>query len=131
MNNSEQSRYFIGTIFAFFLPSFSGGCPQVSKKADLTRFPRSTSTSLSVKRARKALPPNGFLLLTGWPFTENVELHLISSAFGLAMLQRGAFTLSLPNVPTRRASETVGSNNPDEIGVKRKNAKILKNFLLT
>ena len=34
--------------------------------------------------------------LIGWPFIENVELHLISSAFGLAMLQRGA--------PTRRAS---------------------------
>jgi len=30
---------------------------------------------------------------------------------------------------TRRASETVGSNNPDKIGIKRKNAKFLKNFL--
>ncbi|OGK09102.1 hypothetical protein A2767_04800 [Candidatus Roizmanbacteria bacterium RIFCSPHIGHO2_01_FULL_35_10] len=30
--------------------------------------------------------------------------------------------------PTRRASETVGSNNLEEIGIKRKNAKILKNF---
>ena len=46
-----------------------------------------------------------------WPFIENVELHLISSAFGLAMLpstalgtgRRGTFTLSLPNVPTRCA----------------------------
>ncbi|PJA53922.1 hypothetical protein COU86_01800 [Candidatus Roizmanbacteria bacterium CG10_big_fil_rev_8_21_14_0_10_36_26] len=31
-----------------------------------------------------ALPRNGFLLFTGWRFTKNVELHLISSAFGLA-----------------------------------------------
>ncbi|MBU4380740.1 hypothetical protein L6255_04445 [Candidatus Parcubacteria bacterium] len=29
-------------------------------------------------------------------------------------------------MPTRRASETVGSNNPDEIGIKRKNAKNFK-----
>ncbi|MBI3093144.1 MAG: hypothetical protein HYZ02_02840 [Candidatus Levybacteria bacterium] len=65
-----------------------GGCPQVSKKADLTRFPR--------RRARKALPPDLFLLFTGWPFIENVELQCVSSAFGLAMLRRGA--------PTRRAS---------------------------
>ncbi|PIR64130.1 MAG: hypothetical protein COU64_00775, partial [Candidatus Pacebacteria bacterium CG10_big_fil_rev_8_21_14_0_10_40_26] len=45
---------------------------QVSKKADLTRFPR--------RRARKALPPDLFPLLTGCPFIENVELHLISSS---------------------------------------------------
>ncbi|OGE03122.1 hypothetical protein A3G16_01205 [Candidatus Curtissbacteria bacterium RIFCSPLOWO2_12_FULL_41_16] len=38
----------------------------------------------TVSEARQALPPNGFLLLTGWPFTKNVELHLISSTFGLA-----------------------------------------------
>ena len=65
-------------IFAFFLPSFSGGCPQVSKKADLTRFPRRRPTFLRVK-ARKALPPDLLPILTGWPFTKNVELHLISS----------------------------------------------------
>jgi len=50
---------------------------------------------------------------SSWPFIENVELPLISSAFGLACFRlrfqlrrtgrRGAFTLSLPNVPTRRA----------------------------
>src|SRR3990167_7606135 len=69
-------------IFAFF-PSFSGGCPQVSKKADLTRFPRRRPTFLRVK-ALKALPLDLFLIHTGWPFTKNVELHLISSVFGLA-----------------------------------------------
>jgi hypothetical protein len=36
----------------------------------------------------------------------------------------------LSNAPTRRASETVGSKNPDEIGIKRKNANIFKeNFI--
>ena len=88
-------------IFAFFLPFFSGGCSQVSKKADLTRLLR--------RHERQALPPDLFLLFTGCPFTENVERHLISSAFGLACFRlrrgfggtgrRGAFTLSLPNVP--------------------------------
>jgi hypothetical protein len=81
----------------------------------LTRFPR--------RRARKALPPNLFPILTGWPFTKNVELPFVSSAFGLAMLQRGA--------PTRRASETVGSNNPDEIEIKKKKRKNFKDFVLT
>ncbi len=44
------------------------------------------------------------------------------SSAGCARLrrQRGA--------PTRRASEKVGSNNPDEIGTKKKKAKMLKNF---
>ena len=61
----------------------------------------------------------------GWPFTKNVELHLISPSFAKATAghgrpsaslapsfalraseghsRRGAFTLSLSNVPTRRA----------------------------
>jgi len=63
-----------------FLSSFSGGCPQVSKKADLARFPR--------RLAWQALPLDGFLLFTGWPFTKNVELQCVSSAFGLACFPR-------------------------------------------
>ena len=95
-------------VFSFF---FSGGCPQVSKKADLTRFPR--------RRARKALPPDLFPILTGWRFMKNVELHLVSSPLRGSLLQRGA--------PTRRASETVGSNIPlkAEQKKKRKNFKEL------
>jgi hypothetical protein len=68
---SGQGFFSRNPIFAFFLPSFSGGCPQVSKKADLTRLPR--------RRARQALPLRDFLLLTGWPFTKNVELQCVSS----------------------------------------------------
>jgi hypothetical protein len=39
------------------------------------------------------------------------------------LLRRGA--------PIRRASETVGSNNPDEIGIKKKKRKNFKELLLT
>jgi len=96
-----------------FLSSFSGGCPQVSKKADLARFPR--------RLAWQALPLDGFLLFTGWPFTKNVELQCVSSAFGLACFPRlrsGQAGAAPPPAcyrfakhcgqATRRASETVG-----------------------
>jgi len=75
----------------FFLSSFSGGCRQVSKKADLTRLPR--------KRARQALPVRGFLLLTGWQFTENVELHLVSSPRSARLACSGA--APLPAAPPK------------------------------
>jgi hypothetical protein len=101
-------------IFAFFSFFFSGGCPQVSKKADLTRLPR--------RRARQALPLRGFLLLTGWPFTKNVELQCLSSAFGLAC--SGA--APPPAAPPKLSARTI----PISSGLIRKNAKILKNFLL-
>jgi len=96
-----------------FFPSFSGGCPQVSKKADLTRLPR--------KRARQALPLCN-LLLTGWPFTKNVELHFVSSAFGLACSGAAPPPAAPPKLSARK----------DKIRydfVLKKNAKILKNFL--
>jgi hypothetical protein len=49
---------------------------------------------------------------------------LLSTALGTG--RRGAFTLSLSNVPTRRASETVGSYS---FLKRKKKRKIVKNFL--
>jgi len=53
---------------------------------------------------------------------ELISSQVVSSPLRGSLLQRGA--------PTRRASEKVGSNNPDEIGTKKKKAKMLKNLLL-
>jgi len=79
----------------FFFLLFPAGCPQVSKKADLTHFPR--------RRARKALPPNLFLLFIGWWFIENVELHLISSAFGLACSSAASPPAAPPKLSARKS----------------------------
>ena len=112
---SRKANFCVFSSFFFFY----GGCPQVLKKADLTRFPRG--------RARKALPLGGFLLLTGWPFTKNVELHLVSSAFGLACFPRlrsGQAGAAPPPAAPPKLSARIRFSN------ERKNAKILKNFLL-
>jgi len=42
---------------------------------------------------------------------------------------RGARYLLQRGAPTRRASEAVGPNNPDEIGIKKKKRKNFKELL--
>jgi hypothetical protein len=84
----------------------------------LTRLPR--------RRARQALPLDGFPIHPGWRFTKNVELHLISSPrFAGLAIRFGA--APPPAAPPKLSVRTILIKS----GLKRKNAKILKNFYLT
>jgi hypothetical protein len=62
-------------------------------------------------------------LFIGWRFTKNVELQCASSPRFARLACSGA--APPPAAPPKLSAQT----NPMKSGLKRKNAKILKNFL--